>query len=291
MKEGGVLSEIRDLAEIDYISGMKYKEIAEKYNISINTIKSWKIRNGWSRSSKKGAHKTKKSCTQNEKKVAHKNEEETPPCEFPENDIEEAARNGELTPKQQLFCAIYVKTFNATKAYQKAFGASYNTAAVLGSKMLRNLKVKKQIEDLKINRFNRELLSEEDIFQRYIDIAFADITDYVEWGYEWAEVPNGFGGTMSIKKNVVRFRDSKEVDGTLINEVKTGTSETIKLPDRMRALQWLTEHMDIATEKQKAEIALLKAKANLNENEIIEDDGFLEALNGTAGEDWSDEEN
>ena len=96
---------------------------------------------------------------------------------------------------------------------------------------------------------------------------------------------------MSIKKNVVRFRDSKEVDGTLINEVKTGTSETIKLPDRMRALQWLTEHMDIATEKQKAEIALLKAKANLNENEIIEDDGFLEALNGTAGEDWSDEEN
>ena len=39
MKEGGVLSEIRELAEIDYISGMKYKEIAEKYNISINTIK------------------------------------------------------------------------------------------------------------------------------------------------------------------------------------------------------------------------------------------------------------
>ena len=29
-----------ELAEQDYIVGMKYKEIAEKYNVSINTVKS-----------------------------------------------------------------------------------------------------------------------------------------------------------------------------------------------------------------------------------------------------------
>lgn len=28
---------------------MKYKDIAEKYEVSINTVKSWKQRNGWSR--------------------------------------------------------------------------------------------------------------------------------------------------------------------------------------------------------------------------------------------------
>lgn len=45
-------------AEQDYQQGMKYKEIAEKYEVSINTVKSWKQRHGWSR--EKGAPKTKR---------------------------------------------------------------------------------------------------------------------------------------------------------------------------------------------------------------------------------------
>ena len=64
------MSEIRDLAYQDYIAGMKYKDIAAKYNISIDTVKSWKTRYNWQR---------KKVCTQNEKSVqkkcAHKTEE------------------------------------------------------------------------------------------------------------------------------------------------------------------------------------------------------------------------
>ena len=32
-----------ELAEIDYVTGMKYREIAEKYGVSINTVKSWKV--------------------------------------------------------------------------------------------------------------------------------------------------------------------------------------------------------------------------------------------------------
>ncbi|MSE21750.1 helix-turn-helix domain-containing protein, partial [Lactobacillus parabuchneri] len=45
-------------AEKDYLSGMKYKDIAEKYQVSINTVKSWKKRYGWQRTpNKKGAHK------------------------------------------------------------------------------------------------------------------------------------------------------------------------------------------------------------------------------------------
>lgn len=44
-------------AEADYNRGMKYKDIAEKYGVSLNTVKSWKQRYGWSR--EKGAHKEK----------------------------------------------------------------------------------------------------------------------------------------------------------------------------------------------------------------------------------------
>ena len=45
-------------AQKDYVKGMKYKDLAEKYGVSINTIKSWKKRHGWER--KKGAPKEKK---------------------------------------------------------------------------------------------------------------------------------------------------------------------------------------------------------------------------------------
>jgi uncharacterized protein YjcR len=44
-------------AEADYQRGMKYKDIAEKYNVSLNTVKSWKQRHAWNR--KKGAHNEK----------------------------------------------------------------------------------------------------------------------------------------------------------------------------------------------------------------------------------------
>ena len=53
------------LAENDYIDGMKYKDIAEKYNVSLNTVKSWKTRYKWSKDNKKGVHtKLEKVCTQ-----------------------------------------------------------------------------------------------------------------------------------------------------------------------------------------------------------------------------------
>lgn len=52
----------------DYLNGMKYKDIAEKYGVTINTVKSWKTRYKWSKNVKKGVHtKSKKVCTQNAK--------------------------------------------------------------------------------------------------------------------------------------------------------------------------------------------------------------------------------
>lgn len=46
-------------AHKDYIVGMKYKEIAEKYEVSINTVKSWQKRYKWTRdcTQKKGCKK------------------------------------------------------------------------------------------------------------------------------------------------------------------------------------------------------------------------------------------
>ena len=60
------MGEVHEEAENDYMLGMKYKEIAEKYGISLNTVKSWKQRYGWERGGGKSVH------TKSEKKCAHK---------------------------------------------------------------------------------------------------------------------------------------------------------------------------------------------------------------------------
>lgn len=137
---------------------------------------------------------------------------------------------------------------------------------------------------LKQERLNREFLSESDIFQKYMDIAFADITDYLEFGQEQEQVMSMYG-PVEVKDpktgekkpllktvNTVRFKESKAVDGTIISEVKQGKDgASIKLADRMKALQWLSDHMGIATEEQKIKIELLKSQVNkANENEIQE---------------------
>lgn len=264
---GEVKTPNNELAYQDYRKGMKYKEIAEKYGVTINTVKSWKTRYKWSKDGKKSVHtKTGKVCTQKSDKNNVKKEAIA-------EAVEQVIENAELTDKQRLFCVLYTKCFNATKAYQKAYGCSYETAMVRGSETLRNVKIKNEILRLKQNRLNREMLDESDIFQKYMDIAFSDITDFVEFGQEDVQVMAVYGPvqvkdeetgekkTLTKRVNVVRFKDSSEIDGTLIAEVKQGKDgASIKLPDKMKALEWLGEHMDIATEEQRARIENIKAK-------------------------------
>lgn len=277
------------LAEADYVEGMKYKDIAAKYGVSINTVKSWKKRYAWSRDKKEC---TKKGCTQN-KKGAHKKEAVA-------EDVKQVAENDQLTDQQRLFCLYQSRMFNYTKAYQKAYpGCSYASAAVLGSRLMKNPVIRKEIEQLKQNRLNREMLAEDDIFQKYMDIAFSDMVDYVSFGRETVPVMGAFGPvevkdpetgektTLTKEINVVKFRESDEVDGTLISEVKQGKDgASVKLMDRMKALNWLAEHMDMATNEQRAKIELLKAqrdKLTGNNQEIEDLDDIEDEIYGGEG--------
>ena len=267
------------LAEADYVSGMKYKDIAAKYEVSINTVKSWKKRYAWSRNKKTDC--TKKGCTQN-KKGAHKKEAVA-------EDVSQVVINDELTDQQQLFCLYQSRMFNYTKAYMKAYpGCTYASAAVLGSRLMKNPVIRKEIEQLKQNHMNREMLKQEDIFQKYMDIAFADMNDYISFGQE--EIDTDYGPK---KVNSVRLKESKDIDGTLITEVKQGRDGvSVKLADRMKAIDWLADHMDIATAEQKAKIEQIRAKTAImsgTSEEETEDDGFIEALKGEVADVWEEE--
>lgn len=247
-----------------YKGGMKLVEIASQLEVPAGTVRRWKSTYHWDSEQQNERSEKKSERSESKKSVMKK---------AVADEVKQVIQNTDLTDKQQLFCIHYIRCFNATKAYQKAYGCGYTTAVTNGPALLGNTRIKEEILQLKQDRLNREFLSESDIFQKYMDIAFADINDFVD-----------------ISAGFVTAKDG--IDGTIVSEVSnTQSGVKIKLADRMKALQWLTDHMDLATEKQKAEIALLKAKVQTDDGEEIADDGFLDALNGTAAEDWGDEEN
>lgn len=260
-------------AKAMYLKGMKLVEIASQLNLPEGTVRRWKSTHRWDneRSDKNSERSERK------KKAA-------------ENEVEQVMKNPDLTDKQRLFCLYYVRYFNATKAYQKAYECSYDVANAEGYKLLVNPCIVDEIHRLKKSRLNRELLDEHDIFQKYMDIAFADITDFVQFGQEEEYVIGSFGPVqvkdpvtgkkvpLKQKVNTVHFRESDNVDGTIIAEIKNGKNgASIKLADRMKALEWLARHMDMATEEQKtkveqikAQTAAIKAKAQANGNSFME---------------------
>lgn len=266
-----------------YKGGMKLVEIASQLDVPAGTVRRWKSTYHWDGEQQSERSEKKSERSESKKSVTKK---------AVADEVKQVIQNTDLTDKQQLFCIHYIRCFNATKAYQKAYGCGYTTAMVNGSQLLRNPKVKNEILRLKQDRFNREFLNESDIFQKYMDIAFADVTEFVEFGNEDVDVVLDTGERKTITVSHVNIKNDADVDGTIISEVSKGKDGVkVKLADRMKALQWLSDHMDLATEKQKAEIALLKAKVQTDDGDEVADDGFLEALNGTAAEDWGDEEN
>lgn len=289
-----------DQAKELYLQGKKLTEIASQLGLPEGTVRRWKSTYKWD---KKDTERSEKKSERSLKNNERSDKKKTLKERAIESEVKQVMKNPELTDKQRLFCMYYIRSFNATKAYQKAYECSYETAGSNGYALLQNTAIITEIQRLKRERLNREFFSESDIFQKYMDIAFSDITDYLTFGTE--EVPViGASGLVEVKDldtgekkpltkivNVVRFKPSAEIDGTILTEVKQGKDgASIKLADRMKALDWLAAHMDLATAEQKAKIAQINAQTERlkqdNEQEELADDGFLQALEGNAAADW-----
>ncbi|MEY8422256.1 terminase small subunit [Lachnospiraceae bacterium 38-14] len=254
-------------AERDYMLGMKYREIAEKYNTTINTVKSWKKRYEWDRSG--GAPKNKKVCTQN--------------LESEDLGTKETLKNDALTPEQQIFCLYYAKTFNAAQSYQKAYGCSYKSAITSASRLLTKDNVKAEIERLKEFKRQQIMMSEHDIVELQMRIACADIGDYLSFGREKVPVMGDKGpvkvknketgqtDVLMIDANTVKLNESSNVDTQLIREVKQGRDGiSVKLEDRQKAIDWLSKYFLMhPDDKYKAEYDRMRAKVDDNTGDTV----------------------
>jgi phage terminase small subunit len=227
-------NELRQQILNEIVSGATPKQCADKYNISAGTIRSWVSRNA---AKKKPATQRKKSATKKAKEPAIK--------------IEDVSEN--LTEKERLFCWRYIHNFNATQAYLWSFKCAYNTAMVEGCKALRKPNIKAEIERLKKLKFEAIQITPDDIIERYMKIAFADMTDFVTFGKKEVPVVTKKGPLVDQNGNSVMqtvsyldFNEHTEVDGGLICEIKQGKQGmSIKLEDRQKALDWLANYFEM----------------------------------------------
>ena len=285
-----------ELAEKDYILGMKYKDIAGKYNVSIATVKSWKVRYKWERDkpvkgSKKdayNAYKTKKVCKQKEKTQ--------------ETDVE-------LSDKEQLFCYHYVRTWNATQAALLAvYSPNKHSAQVLGCRLLQRPRVKQEVDRLR-ELFRQDIhVDIQDFLAFCMKIVGADIGDYLAFGQREQPVIGMFGPIIDKKTkkpitetiNYVYFGDSEMLDTSVISEVKKGKDGiSIKLADKKWAWEQLIKYFDwlpdqwqrkvegekLDLERRRVEAAEKKVGDDEQEDETGED-SYLAALKAKAPEVW-----
>lgn len=154
-----------ELAYKDYKDGMKYKEIAEKYSKSINTVKSWKSRywNDIADTTDEVATKDKKVCTQKEK-VAHKEEVAKEIVNDGTEDITDINKYYGITEQQRRFADNYIENPNIYQSATKA-GYSETYANSLGYKLLGIVGIRNYINDRLAVINHNKIASQEEILR------------------------------------------------------------------------------------------------------------------------------
>lgn len=143
-----------------------------------------------------------------------------------------------LTEKQKLFADEYLIDLNATRAYKAAYKSCKKdeTANVNGSKLLRNTKVAKYIEERMNERSKRTEITQDNVLRELATIAFANITDVV-----------------TIENGTVYIKDTKDIPKSLlpaIESIKEGKNGIeIKFYSKDRSLELLGRHLGMFNDK------------------------------------------
>lgn len=278
---------------------MLLKDIAKELDLSEEQIRKWKYQDKWDSESEAMNKVTLPNAKSN---VTNQKEGKSNVRDSQDD------KDTELTERQVVFVAEYLTDFNATRAAIAA-GYSKKSARAIGYENLTKPDIQKEIQRQTALVIQNLGITSQRVLLEYLKIAFANMTDYVSFGQR--EVPalselgtplqNKDGNDIAYNVSYVEFKQSDEVDGTLISEVKKGRDGiSIKLHDKMKALEKLEKYLDLLPDKHKRQIEeeklkldkerlqLEKIKSGEEQNNEVEDDGFIEALSGKASEVWAD---
>lgn len=262
-----------------YKQGLKLIEIANQLGMAEGTVRSWKNRYKWD----DGGNATLQKKEKKERNVAKKIATQTNDASWVEieheyvTDISRKPCSLEDLAKKYSIPIQTIKDQSATGKWSDK-RAEY--------KLKTNQKLIEKSSDADADRIAR-LLSIADKAAEKAEQALGELEQYVVRDKKKVK-------TVEYKDNTAIGKPTKEIiDETERINIASGPIDRLGLSQVTGALKNLKEiYMIPATlEKQSAETALLKAKVQTDDEEETADDGFLEALQGSAAKDWMDEEN
>jgi phage terminase small subunit len=187
----------------------------------------------------------------------------------------------ELTKKELIFIDELIKDKTQRQAYLIAYPHTIKwkkeTIDNKASKLFNRDEIKARYlairERLKQEAEEESIIDAKEILREYKKIAFADIKDFLEFGTETNMVEISKDVKVPEYTQVIKMKDSKEVDGTLINEISIGRTGTFKfkLHDKLRALNKLAQYVRLIRPEDE------------DEEEI--DDGLMEQIEKAATKD------
>lgn len=168
--------------------------------------------------------------------------------------------NVKLTRNQRLFCDEYLIDLNATRAYKAAYKnvTKDETAAVNGSRLLRNAKVESYIEQRMKEREKRTEITQDKVLKELAKIGFANVADYarvVEKEYK-ENIVDSEGNIIDKQIKTYKTVDMELTDNLteeqqkVISEIKqTRNGIEVKLNDKVKALELIGRHLGMFTDK------------------------------------------
>jgi len=149
--------------------------------------------------------------------------------------------------RQNQFVFEYLVDFNATKAAIRA-GYSERSAGAVGHELLKNPEILEAIAAAAEGRLERLQINADYVLQRLIEIDqldAADITD--DEGYilplkQWPKAWRTYISGMDV---------SELFDGQGMNRKKIGDLKKIKWPDKVKNLELLGKHINVAAFREK----------------------------------------
>ena len=262
-----------------YKQGLKLIEIANQLGIAEGTVRSWKNRYKWD----DGGNATLQKKEKKERNVAKKIATQTNDASWVEIEHEYVTDISRKPCSLEDLARKYSIPIQTIKD-QSATGKWSDKRAEY--KLKTNQKLIEKSSDADADRIVR-LLSIADKAAEKAEQALGELEQYVVRDKKKVK-------TVEYKDNTAIGKPTKEIiDETERLNIASGPIDRLGLSQVPGALKNLKEIYMIpaALEKQSAETALLKAKVQTDDEEETADDGFLEALQGSAAEDWMDEEN
>ena len=174
-----------------------------------------------------------------------------------------------LSDKERIFCLEYLNNYNIKNASYKA---GYTPDE--GRKLIGTPKISNALKEYQKKREQELFVDGMSLIRLYVEIAFADMGDYVDFGNERVPLLDQYGNKVydkegrlvTTQRNYMRLKDSTTIDCRVIQEIKEGRDGvSVKLFDKVAALDKLAKIFDLNNDAEIKALELEIKKAKLQQ--------------------------